>query len=181
MQLHKKFSTLTLLFILLVLATIPAMEPVPTLAAGAQIVHTWRETVHLQISFFWNLEERRDGGYATGEWPENKLLAVDTFLFGLRQAYLDMDMTGHITENHNNRVWIAMNNTQTSYPDIHHAKQYYDYPPHINVHLPWRDPYWNDTNGHFYVSDTGQIEGLKYAYTIGGCPRQSCPAGKDFI
>jgi hypothetical protein len=143
----------------------------PIFAAGPQIRDTWWETPALQITFFWNLESRRDGAYATGDWPEEKLMAADTFLFGLRQAYLDMDITGHIAKHHNDRVWIAINNTQTSYPDIHHESQYYDYPPHINVHLPWRDPYWNDINGHFYTTDTGQIDGLKYAYTNGDCPK----------
>jgi hypothetical protein len=139
-------------------------------AAGSIISDQWRETSSIQMIFFWNLEARRDGKYGEGEWPEAQLTAADTFLFGLRQAYLDMDITGHIAENHDNRVWIEINNTITNFPDIHHERQLYDYPPHINVHLPWREPRWNDTNGHFYTGTDGKVVGLKYNYTTGACP-----------
>jgi hypothetical protein len=108
-------------------------------AAGSPVEDSWRETPALNMVYYWQLYERRDGKYAE-DWPENKLLAVDTFLFGYRQALLDMDITAHIANNHADRVWVELNNSSTNYPEQLAAKKIYDYPPHLNAHLPWRNP-----------------------------------------
>ncbi|HXF64622.1 MAG TPA: hypothetical protein VNK95_23525, partial [Caldilineaceae bacterium] len=161
---------LTLLLLALMVGQ-PLLQTSPALAAGISIGDGWWETANLRLHFFWNLYERRDGKYAE-DWSENKLTAADTFMFGLRQAFLDMDITGHISRNHGNRVWVELNNTQTNYPDEYHSKQIYDYPPHVNIHLPWRNPNWSgDTNSHLYTSDAGQVTGLKVNYTTGKCTK----------
>ncbi|HXF63587.1 MAG TPA: right-handed parallel beta-helix repeat-containing protein [Caldilineaceae bacterium] len=140
-------------------------------AAGDPVFDNWRETPNLQVIFFWNLESRRDGKYAEVEWPEAELTAADTLLFGLRQVYLDMQITEHITENHDNGVWVEINNTVTNFPDKNAERNIHDYPPHVNAHLPWRNPAWSgDTNSHIYTGEDGAVVGIKMHYTTGDCP-----------
>lgn len=138
-------------------------------ASGDPVGDGFWASSNVHVHFFWNLKARRDGKYKD-DWPTERLAAVDTFLFGMRQAFLDMNISEHIITEHDDRVWISMNNTVTNYPDQYHDKQIYDYPPHVNLHLAWREPYWNDTNAHFYTDDTGQILRSRYNYSIGDCP-----------
>jgi hypothetical protein len=177
-QLRRRIRSIALPFIFTSLVALILLSPTGTWAAGEPIGDHWKETPALQMIYFWNLKSKGDGKYKD-EWPADKLAAVDTYLFGLRHVYLDMDITGHIAKNHQDRVWVEINNTMTNYPDKYHERQIYDYPPHINVHLPWREPYWNDTNGHFYTSDEGKIEGLKYHYKTGSCPKGDIQVAPD--
>lgn len=131
---------------------------------GPAIGSSLEPAPNLRLTYFWNLESRRDGPYAVdgsnGSWAqiENKLESVDTYLFGMMQTFLDMDISGHIEQNHTERAWVSIYSTTTNYP----FNRVEDDPPHVNVHAYWPD-YEGDTNAHFTVDSNGHMKSNWYA------------------
>jgi hypothetical protein len=68
-------------------------------ADGPFIIDTWLEEPNLSVSYIWNLYERRDGWYIDS-WSDEQLAAVDTFQFGIREAFKLMDMSDIIDAQH---------------------------------------------------------------------------------
>lgn len=130
-------------------------------ADGPFIIDTWLEEPNLSVSYIWNLYERRDGWYIDS-WSDEQLAAVDTFQFGMREAFKLMDMSDIIDAQHNSDAWIKLYNVATNAPNGSN-----DAPPHINVISYWGETgrqYEGDINGHFYPTPAGHLDTNKTWY-----------------
>ncbi|MBI1297611.1 hypothetical protein GC175_21950 [bacterium] len=136
------------------------------------IIDSWLEEPNLSVSYIWNLYERRDGWYID-RWSDEQLAAVDTFQFGMREAFKLMDMSDIIDAQHGGDAWIKLYNVATNAP-----KGSNDAPPHINVISYWGEAdrqYQGDINGHFYPTPAGHIDTGKTWYAWDSAP--TCTEG----
>lgn len=136
------------------------------------IIDSWLEEPNLSVSYIWNLYERRDGWYVD-KWSDEQLAAVDTFQFGMREAFKLMDMSDLIDAQHGGDAWIKLYNVATNAP-----KGSNDAPPHINVISYWGEAgrqYQGGINGHFYPTPAGHLDTNKTWYAWDSAP--TCPEG----
>lgn len=141
-------------------------------AEGPFIIDSWLEEPNLSVSYIWNLYERRDGWY-TDNWSDEQLAAVDTFQFGMREAFKLMDTSDIIDAQHGSDAWIKLYNVATNAPTGSN-----DAPPHINVISYWGEAgrqYQGGINGHFYPTAAGHLDTNKTWYAWDSAP--NCTEG----